>query len=95
MEINWLQEVRSVVLYFNDFDRFNVNGNNWFDNNNGLSRGMTWKFALRKYNENLQKFIPKTLFREKYSFSFQKSTEKKINIGQIFGYENETKKTSK
>ncbi len=78
MEINWLQEIRSVELYFNDFDRFNVNGNNWFDNNNGLSRGMALEFALEQYNEKIQKLISRNLFKGKLSFSFQKSKEEKI-----------------
>ena len=34
------KQVRSVVLCFGDFDRFIVNGNNWFDSSNGFSRGV-------------------------------------------------------
>ncbi len=34
------KQVRSVVLCFYDFDRFIVNGNNWFDSSNGFSRGV-------------------------------------------------------
>ncbi len=68
---------RAVRLYFND-DRFNVNGNDWIDNNNGLSRGMTLAIAHLKDNENLQKLIPRTLFRGKHRVSIQESKKEKI-----------------
>ncbi len=34
------KQVRSVVLYFNGFDRFSVDGGNWFGGSEGLSRGV-------------------------------------------------------
>ncbi len=34
------KQVHSVVLFFNDFGRFIVNGDGWFDDSNGLSRGV-------------------------------------------------------
>ena len=79
MKISWLQEIRSVELNFNNFDRFDVNGNNWLDDNNGLSRGMTLDIATIKYHENIQKHLPRTLHERKYSISFQKGTKNQIN----------------
>ena len=34
------RHVRSVEMYFVDFDRFNVNGNDWIGDNGGFSRGV-------------------------------------------------------